>query len=143
MATITSANSSFAIAVTGLFPAPQFLQGYAADDAFSAEAIDMAEVVMGVDGQMSSGWVFNPTPMTITLMPTSPSLAIFDAWTNLQKAQQEVYRCDGAIRLPSIGRSYILKNGVLKNASQMPAVKKTLQPVTFQLVWERIISEPI
>lgn len=143
MATITSANSTFSIAVTGLFPAPQLLQGYAADDAFSAEAIDMAEVVMGVDGQMSYGWVFNPTPMTVTLMPTSPSLAIFEAWTNLQKAQQEVYRCDGAIRLPAIGRSYVLKNGVLKNASQMPAVKKTLQPMTFQIVWERIISEPI
>ena len=143
MATITSANSTFALAVTGIFPAPQFLQGYAADDAFTADAIDMAETVIGVDGQMSAGFVFNVTPMTITLMPTSPSLILFEAWTNTQKAQQEVYRCDGVIRLPSIGRSYILKNGVLKQASQFPAVKKTLQPMTFQIVWQSIISEPV
>lgn len=33
MATLTSANSSFVISATQVYPAPQPLQGYAADDA--------------------------------------------------------------------------------------------------------------
>ncbi|WP_321899871.1 phage tail fiber protein [Paraburkholderia heleia] len=55
MATITSANSAFSISVTDLYPVPQAIHGYAADDAFTAEAVEMAEIVMGVDGHMSGG----------------------------------------------------------------------------------------
>ncbi len=143
MATITSANSSFALSITGLFTVPQFLQGYAADDAFTADSVDMAEVVMGVDGKLSAGYVFNPTSMTITLMPTSPSLQMFEAWVAAQKGNREVYRGDAIIRMPSIGRSYMLKNGYLKSAKAFPDNKKVLQAMPFHIVWETVIGAPI
>ena len=76
MPTITSANSAFSLAVTDLYPAPQAIQGYAADDAFSAEAIELAEIVMGVDGHMSGGFIFNPSLLKVAIMPDSPSLPI-------------------------------------------------------------------
>lgn len=141
MATITSANSVFQLAVTDLYPVAQKLQGYAADDAFVAEAIDMAEVVMGVDGHMSAGFVFAPVPQTITIMPDSPSLEIFEAIMNATQTAREVYRCNATIVLPAIGRKYSLKNGVLTRAPQMPGVRKTLQPVAFTMTWEKITAE--
>ena len=71
--TITSANSVFTIVIAGLFPAPVQLQGYASDKAFTTEALDLAEVQMGVDGRMTAGFVPNPTKQTITLQADSPS----------------------------------------------------------------------
>jgi hypothetical protein len=61
MATITIANSVFTLTATAVFPVPQALQGYAADDAFTTEAIAMADVVIGVDGKLSAGYTPNGT----------------------------------------------------------------------------------
>lgn len=141
MATITSANSSFALSVTDLYPVPQNIQGYAADDAFVAAAQDLAEIVMGVDGHMSAGYVFTPTPQTITIMPDSPSLVVFENWVQAMTLAQEVYRCNATISLPSIKRKYTLKNGVLTNAPKMPGVRRTLQPVAYVITWEKVIGE--
>ena len=51
MATITAANSAYAIAVANLFPSPITLQGFAADDAFASDSVTMAENIVGVDGR--------------------------------------------------------------------------------------------
>ncbi len=141
MATITAANSTFAISVANLYPTPQTIQGYAADDAFVAESVEQAEIVMGVDGHMSSGFVFNPTNMTLTIMPDSPSLVIFENWTTAQRTAKEIYKASASIYLPAIGRKYTLQNGVLSSSPPMPGVRKTLQPVAYQLKWERVIGE--
>jgi hypothetical protein len=138
MATITSANSVLTLVIPKLFPVPQTIQGFAADDAFMADAVDMAEVVMGVDGKLSAGFVFNPVKMTITIMPTSPSMAFFETWINTQKAQREVYPADGVIMMRSIGRTYALKNGYLTSAKQMPDNKKLLSPMPFSITWELV-----
>lgn len=143
MATLTSANSTFSLAITNLFPVPQTIEGYAADDAFSADAVDMAEVVMGVDGKQSAGFIFNSVRQTVTIMPTSPSLSIFEAWANTQKAQREVYTANAVISIKSIGRKYVLRNGVLINAKQMPDVKKLLAPMPFVISWELVTPETL
>jgi hypothetical protein len=75
MSTITSANSSFAITVPGVYSAPQSVQGYATDDAFAAEAVEKVETLMGIDGKLSAGYIFNPYKMTITLQADSGSLS--------------------------------------------------------------------
>lgn len=142
MATITAANSIFFLSIQDLYPAPQLLQGYSADDAFTTEATDMAEVVMGVDGHMSTGFVFNPTAQTVVIMPDSPSLDLFEQLQSATKTSREVYRLDATIRLPAVGKKYTLSNGVLQQAPAIAAVKKTLQPLTFRLMWESVIAEP-
>lgn len=141
MATITSANSVLAIAVANLYPTPQNIQGYAADDAFTNEAIEQAEIVMGVDGHLSAGFVFTAVPMTINIMPTSPSLEIFENWATAQATAREVYSGSGSVQLPAIGRKYTLQNGYLTRVKASPDVRKTLQPVQFVITWERIIGE--
>jgi hypothetical protein len=143
MATITSANSTFAISIANLYPSPQTIQGYAADDAFTIEAIEQAEIVMGVDGHMSAGFVFSPTRHTITIMPDSPSYAIFSKWQAAQAAAKEVYPANATIRLPATGYKYTLTNGILTTPKVAPDVRKVLQAIPFIITWESIVASPI
>ena len=56
MSTITSANSIISASIPDVYPAAQQLQGYAVDDAWAAESVEMALAQMGVDGLMSAGF---------------------------------------------------------------------------------------
>lgn len=136
--TITSANSVFTIVVAGLFPAPVQLRGYASDKAFTTEAVDLAEVQMGVDGRMTAGFVPNPVKQTITLQADSPSKDIFTAVIQAMKTAREVFYISGSISLPSTGESFTLTRGILTNAKQIPDAQKVLQPIDFTVTWERI-----
>ena len=142
MATLTSANATLSIAVAGIFSAPQIIQGFAADDAFDSESVAQAETIMGVDGKLSAGKVFSAYKMAIHLMPDSPSMTLFETWRNQQDAQVDVFRADGSIWLPSVGRMYTLQKGFLTSAPGFPGVKKLLAPVAFEITWERIIPTP-
>ena len=143
MSTITSANSAFSLAIDNLYPSPQQIQGYAADDAFASEALDMAEVLMGVDGIMSAGFIFSPYKMTVHLMPTSPSLVMFETWGNATRGGQEVLPANGTVMLPAIGRKYTLVNGILTQFKPFADVKKTLQPTQYVITWQQIVGSAI
>ena len=136
--TITSANSVFTLVVAGLFPAPVQLKGYASDKAFTTEALDLAEVQMGVDGRMTAGFVPNPTKQTITLQADSPSKDIFTALIQATKTAREVFYISGTIALPSTGESFTLTRGILTNAKQIPDAQKVLQPMDFVITWESV-----
>ena len=136
--TITSANSVFTLVVAGLFPAPVQLKGYASDKAFTTEAVDLAEVQMGVDGRMTAGFVPNPVKQTITLQADSPSKDIFTAVIQAMKTAREVFYISGSISLPSTGESFALTRGILTNAKQIPDAQKVLQPMDFQITWESV-----
>lgn len=136
--TITSANSVFTLVVAGLFPAPVQLKGYASDKAFTTEAVDLAEVQMGVDGRMTAGFVPNPVKQTITLQADSPSKDIFTAVIQAMKTAREVFYISGSISLPSTGESFTLTRGILTNAKQIPDAQKVLQPVDFVITWESV-----
>lgn len=141
--TITSANSQFALAIAGLFPAPQLLQGYASDDAFSTAAVSNAQTVRGIDGKMSAGFVFNDIQQTITVMPDSNSLQLFNAWVVAQLAAREVLVASATISLPAIGMKYVCTKGVLTLSPPIPDVKKVLSPVAYQITWESIVGAQI
>jgi hypothetical protein len=136
--TITSANSVFTLVVAGLFPAPVQLKGYASDKAFTTEAVDLAEVQMGVDGRMTAGFVPNPVKQTITLQADSPSKDIFTAMIQAMKTAREVFYISGSIALPSTGESFTLTRGILTNAKQIPDAQKVLQPVDYVITWESV-----
>lgn len=136
--TITSANSVFTIVVPGLFPAPVQLRGYAVDKAFATEAIDLAEVQMGVDGRMTAGYTPNPTKMTVSLQADSPSKDIFMAMIQTTKTAREIFYVSGEITLPSTGEKFTLTRGILSNVKQLPDAQKVLQPMDFILTWESI-----
>lgn len=95
--TITSANSVFTIVIAGLFPAPVQLRGYATDKAFTTEAVDLAEVQIGVDGRMTAGYTPMPVKQTVTLQADSPSKDIFAALIQATKTAREVFYISGTI----------------------------------------------
>lgn len=142
MASISSANSVFMLAVNTVYPVPQMLQGYSTDDAFDADAIEPAEVRMGVDGKLSAGFVYVPVRIGVTLQADSPSVQIFDTWYAAQKALSDVYFANGLIRLPSLQRSYVLSNGILTGYVPLPSAKRTLDPLKFMVTFESVVGAP-
>lgn len=142
MSTITAANSVFALAIANVFPTPQTLQGYSADDAFASEAVESVEVVQGIDGNLSGGFKFVPYKMEIVLMPDSPSIAIFDAWSQYQLSQREVAIATGSIALPAISKKFAMVKGFLTSNIPIPGVKKTLQAQRYTITWNLITGSP-
>jgi hypothetical protein len=141
--TITAANSIITLAILNLFPVPQQLQGFSTDAAFSSEAFASVEVVMGVDGNMSAGWIPVEKRMTISIMPDSPSVAMFDAWYAAQEAARELYFANGIIILPSISREFTMVKGVLSTYTPFPEVAKVLRARSFGITWQSILPAPI
>lgn len=141
--TITAANSVIMLSILGLFPVPQQLQGFSADTAFSSEAFASVEVVMGVDGNMSAGWVPIEKKMSIMIMPDSPSIAIFDAWYAAQEAARELFFAEGLIVLPSVNRELTMLKGVLSTYPPFPEVGKVLKARTFGITWQSVLPAPI
>lgn len=140
---ITSVNSIYMLAITGLYTVPQQLQGFSADDIFDTGEINSAEVVMGLDGKIAAGYVPVAIVQNITLLANSDSNALFEAWWASQRAAQELYFATGIIRMPSVKRSYALTNGVLTGYSPMSDAKKTLQPRKYTITWESALAAPL
>jgi len=142
MRTLTSANSSFALAVNPVFPAPQLLQGYSTDDTFTTEANQQIETLMGVDGNLSGGFVFNPYAMTIVLQADSESNDLFTAWAAYQRATKQVAIASATIALPSVKKKYICSKGFFTSNMPIPDAKKILQPRRYQITWQNIQEIP-
>lgn len=143
MATLTTANSVFALSIANLYPVGQILQGYATDDAFAAEDISPAEVLMGVDGKLSGGYVPTPIPQTIMLQADSNSNAIFDDWYYAQKAAGELYIASAIIALQGTSQKYSMNRGILTGYNPMPSAKKILQPRKFVITFESVTLSPV
>lgn len=138
MATITSANSVYMLSIPLLYPVPQGLLGYGTDSAFAFDDMDFIEVVMGVDGRMSAGYVPNPFVQTVTLQADSPSLKLFEDWITAMRNIREVMFADATIILPSIARKYTLTKGALTRGKIAPDAAKTMQQIPFQVTWESV-----
>lgn len=143
MSSITSANAVIYLSITGLFPVPQQLQGFAADDITDLGDMASAETSMGVDGKLSAGFVHVPVPQGIMLQADSASNGLFDAWFAAQQAAGEVYFANGIIRYPSVKRTYTLTNGVLTSFKPAADAKKMLQPRKYSITWESVVGSPL
>jgi len=140
MATITAANSIYMLVIPLLFPVPQQLQGYSADDVFTTDPVEPVEVMMGVDGILSGGWTPTPKPQSISLQADSQSNLIFDTWFSAQQAANDAYIAQATITLPSINRQYVCTRGFLTSYQAIPSVRRVLQPRQFRITWESIVG---
>lgn len=142
MASITGATTIVMLAIPGLFPVPQQLQGFAADDVFSTDSLESAEILMGVDGKMSAGFVFVPVKQNYIIQADSPSIFLFEQWWASQQQIRDLYRAEGIISLPAVGRKYSMNNGRLTTHHPIPDAKKLLQPRRFTITWESSLPAP-
>jgi hypothetical protein len=131
------------IGIASLYNIPVQIQGFAVDDAFASEELDMGETAMGVDGKLSAGFVPYAVPLEITLQADSTSAAIFDAWIQAEAIARDKYKANATIAIPSIGFVYAFTGGFLKKASVMSAAKKILQPRKFSLEFQNISRAPM
>jgi len=139
--TVTSANSVLMLAVANLYPTPQKIEGFRTDAMFDPGNLELAQGERGADGYVAYGFVFNLQNLSIDLLANSPSHQFFDDWVAATKTAREIYRCDGTILLPSIGRKVTLVNGTLKSYPPFPAAKKQLDGLRYELMFEDMIPE--
>jgi hypothetical protein len=126
-ANLTVANSSLVLSVEGLYPKGLTLQGYAADNVFEVGAVENKEIVMGIDGNLSAGFVYNPQPITLTLQADSPSLEVFEQIWQRESSNREALRVGLTIALPSVNKRFVGRNGFL-TSYQAPSGQRLLQP---------------
>ena len=136
---ITSANAILMLSVSGLFSAPQQLQGFATDDMYDAEDLEVGQVMMGIDGKLSAGFVFNEVTWGVTLQADSDSNGLFDQWYAAERVAKEKLRADGQVKLLATGQKWIMTKGYLTNWKPMPPGQKTLKPRKFSMKWESVI----
>ncbi len=142
MTTITAVNAIITLTIPGVFNQPQQLQQFSVDDVADVDTLTLCEELMGVDGHLSAGFVFNAVKYVYTLQANSPSCFVFDTWKQAQDAQQDTFPANGNLLLKSLGTKWTWRNGFLKEYSPAPNVKKILQPRKFGVVWERVSSQP-
>lgn len=136
---LTAANAIIMLTIPGVFTPPQQLQQFAADDIFSTEQLKSAETEMGVDGQLSGGFVFVPVKQSITLQANSPSCAVFDTWWAAAQAGIDVFSAFGVITLPSLKSKWALNNGFLTGYMPIPDAGKLLKPRKFEITWGQML----
>lgn len=141
MTDITAANAILMLSIATLFPTPQQIQGFSAEDVYDLDAISNVQVQMGVDGLLSGGFVWAQQPQSVVLQSNSASNAIFDAWSANQKAAQQTYQANGILTLPSLGLKFIQTKGFLTEY-KLPGAKKVLTPRRFVITWEDVSLAP-
>ena len=142
MASLTAANSVITLSQATLFPTPQQLQGFAADDVTDMDPVKILEELMGVDGVLSFGFTWTPRIQEISLQADSASKAFFDTINTQQEAVQDVYPLNGTIILKSINLMYTLINGGLETYKPIPQVQKILKPLKYRIVWNKVVPVP-
>ncbi len=140
MSTITSADAVYILTIPGIYSTGQSLYGFAVDDVYDTESLESAEVMMGVDGYMSAGFVFVPIKQGIALMGDSPSVDIFETWYQTQQQQKDVFFAGATIAQNSLGKSYTMTKGVLTGYSPMSDAKKVMQPRKFTITWQSVTA---
>lgn len=129
---ITSANATLVLTVDLLFPAGIRLEQFATDQSYSMDELTIAEDRMGVDGNLVAGWVPSIKPVTIMLEASSPSYFSLAQLYRACEARRGFYRCGLVASVPSIGKTFIWSQGVLKSGTPVPAGKKVLDPTTWK-----------
>lgn len=140
---ITSADATILLSIPLLFPVPQQLQGFSADDIFSTQPINSSEKIMGVDGRLSGGFIFVPVEWAVSLQADSDSNDLFDNWWAAQQVVKNLYRANAVIALPAIGKKWTLTNGILGDFPPMPDAGKTLKFRKYGVTWEKLSPAPI
>ncbi|MDP1205904.1 hypothetical protein Q6273_28805, partial [Klebsiella pneumoniae] len=55
-----------------------------------------------------------------------------------QMTTRSVRRVNGTVILPSLGKKYLMTNGILQRARRMPSAGRVLQPVTGLSQWDPV-----
>lgn len=142
MADLTGTSAIITFTVANLFLSPQRLQGFAADDIYDTDPLEVVETIMGADGKLSGGFVWKEVKQSFKLQADSPSNLIFEQWAAAQTAGLTTLPCNGRTTIISTGRAYIMTNGFMTTFSPFPSVGKLLKPRTHTITWNQVVAVP-
>lgn len=140
--TLTSANAILMIGVDLIFPVPQRISGFSADDITDMDAIEPTETSMGIDGRLSAGYAPASIRQNITLQADSTSNDMFEFWANYERGAREKLVASGTLILPATDRQYVMTRGFLRSYSPIPAARRSLQPRRFTIEWQSVVPAP-
>ena len=143
MSDITSANAVLMIGAANVYPSPQQIQNFAADDIFDIDNLRVAETMMGVDGLLSAGFVFEEVKQTIHLMAGSASGVVFDTIYQYEKQNVLKVQLNAVFKFPSLGLQFTIQKGYMTTYKPMSDARRVLQPRAFGFSWESFIASPI
>src|ERR1700676_3244997 len=143
MPSITAANAVIMMALPLVFPVPQPIQGFMADDVFGTDPMHPTEVSRGVDGKLSGGYVYSEIKQTFSLQADSPSNFFFDQWFLQQVALRDTLTANAVILLTSLGSKWIMTKGFLVDYPVIPDAKKLLVGRKFAIQWESVTPAPV
>ncbi|ELN4045785.1 TPA: hypothetical protein MM157_005334 [Klebsiella variicola subsp. variicola] len=135
---ITAADTIIELVIAELYPSGFNLVEFEAQNIFEMGDTDMAEYQRTADGKLLGGFVYGDLSWTFHLAASSPSIKYIDNWQNTQIATRSVLRANGTVIQPSLGKKYIMTNGILQRARRMPSAGRVLQPVTGLIQWETV-----
>jgi hypothetical protein len=139
---ITSSNAQVLITVPLIYPTPQQLSKFAADDIYGTDPLSAGEVVMGVDGYLTAGKTNVPVVQKYMLLADSESNDIFDRIFNLETVNQRKYPINGVILLTSVGKKFTMTRGFLTIYQPIPDAKRVLQARTHTITWQSVVPSP-
>lgn len=142
MTSLTAANAIITLTIPGVFNQPQQLQQFAVDDVADVDTLVVAETLMGVDGFLSGGYVYNKVKYNYTLQADSPSNFVFDQWKQANDSQEDTFVANGLLILKSLGTKWTWVRGFLVDYSPAPNIKKITQPRKFAIEWQRVNPAP-
>lgn len=143
MTSLTGATATIYLSITGLFPTPVKIEGFAADDVFSMDDMQVVETLRGVDGKLSGGYVYADIRQRFSIQADSPSAALFDTWFNAMQVARDTFTATGTTNLTALGTNWTMQKGFLRNFKPIPDVKKLIQPRQFTIEWEAIFPSPV
>lgn len=135
---ITSSNSVLTLTVEELFPSGIQLQNFSVDSMFAADALDLAETRMGIDGKIAAGYTPNIKAVTITLEASSPSYPSLQQIAAAMQTNRKIYPATLTARIESIGKRITWSKGTLKSGSIVPNAKKVLDPTEWVFHFETV-----
>jgi hypothetical protein len=141
--TLSTFNSVLTLTVSTLDIGPIQIQGFATDDAFDAPDVKPVEVMIGVDGQKSSGYVAYLVPFKFTLQATSTSIDVMDAIQEGINALGDDVAIGMSLESPALGKLWTGTNGSLTSYKPTPQGKKLLGPQSYEITFEQLISSVI
>lgn len=139
---LSAANAIIMLSITGVFPTPVQLQGFGTDDVVDGERLVSAQVQMGVDGNLSAGFVYVEYKQNITLQADSSSNALFDAWWSAMQVAQDVFPANAVITLAGVSTKWSMTRGFLTGYPPIPDAGKLLKPRKFEITWQRVLPTP-
>ena len=139
---ITSVNAVIMLTAGTIFPQPYQLQQWTADNIVGTDPIKAAEIQMGLDGNLTAGFINAPTPQNFYLMADSPATYFFDQLYFQEKAQQDKIPIFGTLAFPAVRKKWALVKGFLEDYAPVPNAKKVLEGLQYRVIWQSALPQP-